>query len=70
MDADSNKTYYVSPEGAHKAGELYQGCTEFTWTFTHDSYGYTARCDRKDHSDKYDGRCGRDVPDLAGYDTK
>ena len=48
VDADSNKTYYVSPEGKQKAGESYQGCTEFTWTFTHDSYGYTARCDGKD----------------------
>ena len=45
LDADSNKTYYVAPAGKHKEGETYQGCTDFTWTFTHDSYQYTARCD-------------------------
>ena len=45
VDADANKTYYVAPAGNHKAGETYQGCTDFTWTFTHDSYKYTARCD-------------------------
>jgi len=43
--ADDNKTYYVSPAGKHKEGEEYQGCTDFIWTFTHDSYKYTARCD-------------------------
>ncbi len=42
---DDNKTYYISPAGKHAAGEEYQGCTDFTWTFTHDSYEYTARCD-------------------------
>ena len=45
LDADSNKTYYVAPAGKHKEGEVYQGCTDFTWTFTHDSYQYEARCD-------------------------
>ena len=43
--ADDNKTYYVSPAGKHAEGEEYQGCTDFVWTFTHDSYKYTARCD-------------------------
>ena len=43
--ADDNKTYYVSPSGKHAEGEKYQGCTDFVWTFTHDSYKYTARCD-------------------------
>lgn len=43
--ADDNKTYYVSPAGKHKEGEKYRGCTDFVWTFTHDSYKYTARCD-------------------------
>ena len=43
--ADDNKTYYVSPAGKHAKGEQYQGCTDFIWTFTHDSYKYTARCD-------------------------
>ena len=42
---DSNKVYYVSPAGNHAKGEKYRGCTDFTWTFTHDSYEYTARCD-------------------------
>ena len=42
---DDNKVYYVSPAGKHTEGEEYQGCTDFVWTFTHDSYKYTARCD-------------------------
>ena len=37
-----NKLFYVSPAGNHKANELYNGCYGFTFTFTHDSYGYTA----------------------------
>ena len=45
--ADDNKTYYVSPAGKHLQGEKYQGCTDFVWEFTHDSYKYTARCDGK-----------------------
>lgn len=45
IGADDNKVYYVSPAGKHVKGEEYQGCTDFTWTFTHDSYKYTARCD-------------------------
>ena len=40
-----NKVYYVSPAGNHKAGEFYQGCYGFTYTFTHDSYGYNAFSD-------------------------
>ena len=39
------KLFDVVPEGAHTAGEEYTGCYGFTWTFTHDSYGYTAFCD-------------------------
>ena len=42
IDADANKLCYVSPAGKHLKGETYQGCTDFTWTFTHDSYRYTA----------------------------
>ncbi|MBR4235744.1 MAG: C69 family dipeptidase [Clostridia bacterium] len=40
-----NKLFYVAEEGKHKAGELYNGCYGFSWTFTHDSYGYTAFSD-------------------------
>lgn len=40
-----NKLFYVSPAGNHAAGEEYSGCYGFTWTFTHDSYGYTAFSD-------------------------
>ena len=36
------KLFEVIPEGAHAAGEGYTGCYGFTWTFSHDSYGYTA----------------------------
>lgn len=39
------KLFDVIPEGAHRSGEVYTGCYGFTWTFTHDSYGYTAFCD-------------------------
>ena len=45
IGADDNKIYYVSPAGNHLKGETWQGCTDFAWTFTHDSYQYTARCD-------------------------
>ncbi len=37
-----NKLFYVSPAGNHKSGEKYQGCYGFTYTFSHDSYSYTA----------------------------
>ena len=36
------KLFEVIPEGAHAAGEGYTGCYGFTWTFSHNSYGYTA----------------------------
>lgn len=42
---DYNKLFYVSTAGNHKAGEVYDGCYGFTYTFTHDSYRYTARRD-------------------------
>ncbi len=56
-DNDFNKVYHVSPAGNHTEGELYAGCYGFTWTFTHDSYGYTARRD-----DNLSGVC----PDCEG----
>lgn len=37
-----NKVMYVSPAGNHKAGDAYQGCFGFTYTFEKDSYSYTA----------------------------
>ncbi len=37
-----NKMQFVIEPGVHKAGEVYNGCYGFTYTFTHDSYGYTA----------------------------
>lgn len=39
-----NKIAYVSEHGKHPAGSTYEGCT-FTFTFTHDSYAYTAVSD-------------------------
>ena len=39
------KTFDAVPSGLHKTGEEYLGCYGFRWTFTHDSYGYTAFCD-------------------------
>ncbi|MDO4859807.1 MAG: C69 family dipeptidase [Bacillota bacterium] len=57
IGADDNKVYYISPAGNHVKGEKYRGCTDFTWTFTHDSYEYTARRD-----DNLSGIC----PDCGG----
>ena len=51
------KLFEAVPEGAHLAGEAYTGCYGFTWTFTHDSYGYTAFRDNN-----YQGVC----PDCGG----
>ena len=33
IGADDNKVYSVSPVGKHAKDEVYQGCTDFTWTF-------------------------------------
>ena len=55
-----NKLMYVAPAGKHTAGELYNGCYGFTWTFTHDSYGYTAFSD--DNGEGVGGIC----PDCDG----
>ena len=52
-----NKVFYVAPAGLHKAGDVYQGCYGFTYTFTKDSYGYTAFSD-----DNLSGFC----PDCGG----
>ena len=52
-----NKVFYVAPAGLHKAGEVYQGCYGFTYTFTKDSYSYTAFSD-----DNLSGFC----PDCGG----
>lgn len=37
-----NKVFYVSEAGEYKAGDVHNGCEGFTWTFSHDSYAYTA----------------------------
>lgn len=50
-----NKLFYVSPAGNHAAGEEYSGCYGFTYTFTHDSYGYTAF--RDDNGEAVDYVC-------------
>lgn len=55
-----NKVFYVSEDGLHKEGETYNGCYGFTWTFTHDSYAYTAFRD-----DNLGGEC----PDCGGTHT-
>lgn len=51
-----NKLYSVVPAGVHTAGEEYVGCYGFTYTFTKDSYGYTAFCD--DNGQGYCPDCG------------
>jgi len=55
-----NKLFYVAPAGLHPAGEEYAGCYGFTWTFTHDSYGYTAF--RDDNGEAVEFVC----PDCGG----
>ncbi len=45
-----NKIAYVNPHGKYAAGSTYTGCESytgnaFTYTFTHDSYAYTATSD-------------------------
>ena len=57
LDSGWPKTFDVVPSGLHKTGEKYQGCYGFKWTFTHNSYGYTAFCDNN-----YLGVC----PDCEG----
>lgn len=52
-----NKVFMVKEAGLHKAGEVYNGCYGFTYTFTHDSYSYTAFRD-----DNLPGVC----PDCGG----
>ncbi len=42
---DEVKYYLVSPAGNRKAGEKYESCYGFIWTFTHDSYRYISRRD-------------------------
>lgn len=56
-DMGMPKLFDAVPSGVHKAGEKYLGCYGFKWTFTHDSYSYTAFCD-----DNSQGVC----PDCEG----
>ena len=55
-----NKLFYFSPAGNHKAGEVYEGCYGFTYTFTKDSYSYTAFSD--DNGAAVENYC----PDCGG----
>ena len=50
-----DKLFFCREAGAHKAGEVYHGCYGFVWTFTHDSYAYTAF--RDDNGDGVGGVC-------------
>ena len=65
--ADYAKLYSAVPAGVHTAGEVYDGCYGFHWTFTHDSYAYTAFCD--DNSQGVCPDCGSEhahTPYQAG----
>ncbi len=58
-----NKLFYVAQAGKHSAGEEYAGCYGFTWTFNHDSYGYTAFSDDNGEGVDYVcPDCGQDHP--------
>lgn len=61
LSGSVDKIAYVSPAGNHTKGEVYAGCYGFTWTFTHDSYSYTAVRD-----DNLLGVC----PDCGSTDPK
>ena len=50
-----DKLFLYREAGTHKAGEVYHGCYGFTWTFTHDTYAYTAFPD--DNGPGVDGVC-------------
>ena len=65
--ADYAKLFSAVPAGVHTAGEVYDGCYGFSWTFTHDSYAYTAFCD--DNSQGVCPDCGSEhvhTPYQAG----
>lgn len=55
MGNSSEKLFYVSEAGTHKAGETYVGCYGFTYTFSHDTYSYTAF--RDNNINGGDGEC-------------
>ena len=50
-----DKLFFYRAAGTHREGEVYHGCYGFDWTFTHDSYAYTAFPD--DNGDGVDGVC-------------
>ena len=54
-----NKTMHVVESGAHKAGDVYTGCYGFTWTFTHDTYGFPC------FSDDNGEAVGNECPDCG-----
>ncbi len=58
--SDYPKTFDVYQTGTHKENEEYKGCYGFTWTFTHDSYSFTAFSD--DNSDGVCPDCGSTHP--------
>ncbi|MCC8357373.1 MAG: C69 family dipeptidase, partial [Oscillospiraceae bacterium] len=55
MSNSVDKLFYVSEAGAHAEGDVYYGCYGFVYTFTKDSYSYTAF--RDDNGDGVDGVC-------------
>ena len=55
-----NKLMYFSEAGTYKAGEFYQGCYGFTYTFAKDSYSFTTMSD-----DNWEG-VGNVCPDCGG----
>jgi len=55
-----NKIMFVNEAGTFKAGEVYQGCYGFTYTFTHDSYAFNSMSD--DNGAAVENEC----PDCGG----
>ncbi|MBR2765717.1 MAG: C69 family dipeptidase [Blautia sp.] len=44
-EPDHAKLLMQYPAGSHRVDEEYRGCADFVWTFTHNSFSYTAFCD-------------------------
>ncbi len=55
MGGSIDKLFFRREAGAFRAGEVLHGCYGFDWTFTHDSYAYTAF--RDDNGDGVGGVC-------------
>ena len=64
-----DKLFFYREPGKFRKGEVLDGCFGFDWTFTHDSYAYTALSD--DNGEGVDGvcpSCGSTAPNHVSYE--